>query len=52
MTRFFYSLVAVEEIPLGRVSDGVDDSGWEKPASSKDNDSIPEAIKMDASKIA
>jgi len=44
--------VAIEEIPMNRASDGVDDSGWEKPLGSKDADSIPEAIKIDITKTA
>jgi len=46
----------VEEIPMARTTNpGIDDSGWEKPASesisaSKDTDSIPEAIRIEAAK--
>merc|ERR1712168_659753 len=42
---------AAEEIPMARASPGVDDSGWEKTASSsqtKELDSIPEAVRIDS----
>ena len=42
--------MAIEEIPMSRSEPGVDDSGWEKPLSAKDADSIPEAIKIDVPK--